>query len=140
ILKVGPALTFGFREGIFAFNLIENELLRYNPDVELSNFIEILDFSMLKEPKDWINHYSGTGDKIKLERKYSLSDRARYYMPKDEVNFALEKLMSNLEGIEIPMTIISQFMHEQYKKVRDGILNPTAEDLLKDRIGEYIDD
>ena len=140
ILKVGPALTFGFREGIFALNHIENELLKYDENVELSNFIEVLDFSMIKNPKDWVNHYSGTGEKIKLERKYSLSDRARYYMPKDEVNFALEKLMNNLEGIEIPMTIISQFMHEQYKKVREGVLKPIAKELLKDRIGEYLDD
>lgn len=140
ILKVGPALTFGFREGIFALNHIENELLKYDENVELSNFIEVLDFSMIKNPKDWVHHYSGTGEKIKLERKYSLSDRARYYMPKDEVNFALEKLMNNLEGIEIPMTIISQFMHEQYKKVREGVLKPIAKELLKDRIAEYLDD
>lgn len=140
ILKVGPALTFGFREGIFALNLIENEILKYNSNEELSNFMEILDFSMVKSPKDWMQHYSGTGEKVKLERKYSLSDRARYYIPKDEVNFALEKLMSNLENIEIPITIISQFMHEQYKKVREGLLEPKAKELLKDRIGEYLDD
>lgn len=140
ILKVGPALTFGFREGIFALNLIENEILKYDSNAELSNFMEILDFSMVKNPKDWVHHYSGTGEKVKIERKYSLSDRARYYMPKDEVNFALEKLMSNLEGVEIPITVISQFMHEQYKKVREGLLKPNANELLKDRIGEYLDD
>lgn len=140
ILKVGPALTFGFREGAFALNHIENELLRYNSNVELSNFIDVLNSNMVRNPKDWVHHYSGTGEEIKLQRKYSLSDRARYYMPKDEVNFALEKLISNLEGVEIPITIISQYMHEQYKKVREGILKPTAVELLKDRIGEYIDD
>lgn len=140
ILKVGPALTFGFREGIFSLNLIENEILKYDSNAELSNFMEILDFSMVKNPKDWVHHYSGTGEKVKIERKYSLSDRARYYMPKDEVNFALEKLMSNLEGMEIPITVISQFMHEQYKKVREGLLKPNAKELLKDRIGEYLDD
>ncbi|MCF0149574.1 MAG: class II D-tagatose-bisphosphate aldolase, non-catalytic subunit [Clostridium sp.] len=140
ILKVGPALTFGFREGIFALNIIENEILKYESNGELSNFMDILDFSMIKNPKDWINHYSGTGEKIKLERKYSLSDRARYYMPKDDVNFALEKLMNNLEEREIPITIISQFMHEQYKKIRSGSLKPIAKELLKDRIGEYLDD
>jgi D-tagatose-1,6-bisphosphate aldolase subunit GatZ/KbaZ len=140
ILKVGPALTFGFREGVFALNLIENELLKYNSSIELSNFIGILDFSMIKNPNYWMHHYSGSGEGIKLQRKYSLSDRARYYMPKDEVNFALEKLMNNLEGFEIPVTILSQFMHEQYKKVREGILKANAEALLKDRIGEYLDD
>jgi len=31
-------------------------------------------------------------------------------------------------------------MHEQYKKVREGLLKPNAKELLKDRIGEYLDD
>lgn len=140
ILKVGPALTFGFREGAFALDYIEKELMQYNEDVELSNFINVLDFSMVKNPKDWINHYSGSGKDIKFQRKYSLSDRARYYMPKGEVDFTLNKLFENLEGVEIPITLISQFMHEQYKKVRCKLLNPTADELLKDRIGEYLDD
>jgi len=140
ILKVGPALTFGFREGIFALSHIENELLKYDSNIELSNFIDILDFSMIKDSKDWINHYSGNESKIKLDRKYSLSDRSRYYMPKEEVMFVLEKLINNLSNIEIPITLISQFMHEQYKKVRDGLLEPKVKALLKDRIGEYIDD
>lgn len=140
ILKVGPALTFGFREGIFALNAIENELLKYDSNVELSNFIEVLDYNMVKNPKEWMHHYSGNGLEIKLQRKYSLSDRARYYMPKEEVNYALEKLMNNLKDVNIPITLISQHMHEQYKKIRDGLLKPNAEALLKDKIGEYIDD
>lgn len=140
ILKVGPALTYGFREGVFALSYIEKELLKYDSNIELSNFIDVLDFSMVKDPKDWINHYSGNGLKAKLERKYSLSDRARYYMPREEVTFALDKLINNLSDIEIPVTLISQFMHEQYKKVREGILKPNVEDLIRDKIGDYIDD
>ncbi|MGG7058273.1 class II D-tagatose-bisphosphate aldolase non-catalytic subunit [Clostridium nigeriense] len=140
ILKVGPAFTYGFREAVFALNHIENEMFKSDSNIELSNFIDILDSSMEKEPKDWINHYIGTESKIRLERKYSLSDRARYYMPKEEVNLALEKLINNLSNIEIPITLISQFMHEQYKKVRNGELSPKVEELLKDRICEYIDD
>lgn len=140
ILKVGPAFTYGFREAVFALNQIENEMFRSDSNIELSKFIDVLDYSMEKEPKDWINHYIGSESKIKLERKYSLSDRARYYMPKKEVNLALEKLINNLSNIEIPITLISQFMHEQYKKVRNGELSPKAEELLKDRICEYIDD
>lgn len=140
ILKVGPALTFGFREGAYALNCIENELLKYDSNVNLSNFIEVLDYNMVKNPKEWINHYSGSGSEIKLQRKYSLSDRARYYMPKEDVNYALESLMTNLSSVKIPLTLISQFMHEQYKKVRDGLIKSNAKVLLKDRIGEYIDD
>ncbi|QSW20362.1 class II D-tagatose-bisphosphate aldolase, non-catalytic subunit [Clostridium gasigenes] len=140
ILKVGPALTFGFREGAFALNNIENELLKYNSSVELSKFIDILDFNMAKYPKDWEKHYSGKSEKVKLERRYSLSDRCRYYMPREEVNYALEKMIENLNLVEIPITVVSQFMHNQYKKIRDGEMELTAINLLKDRIGEYIDD
>ncbi|MEG1287121.1 MAG: class II D-tagatose-bisphosphate aldolase, non-catalytic subunit [Clostridium sp.] len=140
ILKVGPALTFGFREGAFALSSIENELFKYDSSIELSKFIDILDFNMAKYPKDWEKHYSGASDKVRLERKYSLSDRCRYYMPREEVNYALEKMIENLNSIEIPITVVSQFMHNQYKKIRDGEMKLTAVDLLKDRIGEYIDD
>lgn len=140
ILKVGPALTFGFREGAFALNEIENELFKYDSSVELSKFIDVLDFNMAKYPKDWEKHYSGKSDKVRLERRYSLSDRCRYYMPREEVNYALERMIENLNKIEIPITVVSQFMHNQYKKIRDGEMELTAENLLKDRIGEYIDD
>ncbi|MGL4570090.1 MAG: class II D-tagatose-bisphosphate aldolase non-catalytic subunit [Clostridium sp.] len=140
ILKVGPALTFGFREGAFSLNEMENELLKYRPDLETSRFMDILEFNMVKNPKDWIKHYSGSNEKIKFDRIYSLSDRCRYYMPKDDVNFALERMLDNLNEVDIPITLVSQFMHNQYKKVREGKLKLEARDLLKDRIGEYIDD
>ncbi|NRT22070.1 tagatose-1,6-bisphosphate aldolase non-catalytic subunit AgaZ/GatZ [Clostridium beijerinckii] len=39
ILKVGPALTFALREGLFALSYMENELFKYDADVEISNFI-----------------------------------------------------------------------------------------------------
>ena len=119
---------------------MENELLKYNPNLELSKFIDVLDFNMVKEPKDWIKHYSGSSEKIKFDRKYSLSDRCRYYMPKEDVNFALEKMLDNLSKVEIPITLVSQYMHTQYKKIRDGKLELNPKELLKDRIGEYIDD
>ena len=140
ILKVGPALTFAFREGAFLLNCIEEELLKYDSNIELSKFKEILDFTMIKNPAQWSKHYSGTGYKVKLERKYSLSDRCRYYMPDEDVEFALNKMLDNLSNAEIPLTVLSQYMHNQYKKVREGDLKLNAYDLLKDIIGEYIED
>ena len=140
ILKVGPALTFGFREAAFALNNIEEELLQYHPEFELSKFKEILDFVMIKNPKQWQKHYIGSADKIKFERKYSLSDRCRYYMPDEDVEFALQKLLDNLSKVEIPLPLLSQYMHSQYVKVREKKLSLNPYELLKDKIGEYIDD
>ena len=140
ILKVGPALTFGFREGAFALNSIEEELLQYNDKFELSRFREILDFEMVKDPKQWEKHYVGSGSKVKLERKYSLSDRCRYYMPNGEVDFALNKMLDNLSKVDIPLPLISQYLHNQYTLIREGKLKNEPVELLKSKIGEYIDD
>lgn len=140
ILKVGPALTYGFREAAFELNLMENELLKYNANLELSKFREILEFNMVKNNGYWKNHYSGTQEKIKFDRIYGLSDRCRYYLPIEEVNYSLEKMIDNLKQVDIPLTLVSQYMHNQYKKIRSGKMELTVENLLKDRIGEYIDD
>ena len=140
ILKVGPALTFAFREAVFTLNIIEEELLKNNPDVDLSKFKEILDFVMIKDKKQWVNHYSGTGEEIKIQRKYSLSDRARYYLGNEQVEFAFSHLMSNLSDINIPITLLSQYAHGQYVKVRENKIENNAESILKDIIGEVMDD
>ena len=140
ILKVGPALTYGFREAAFELNLMENELLKYNADLELSKFREVLEFNMVKNNGYWKNHYSGTQEKIKFDRIYGLSDRCRYYLPIEDVNYSLEKMINNLKQVDIPLTLVSQYMHNQYKKIRSGKMELTVENLLKDRIGEYIDD
>ena len=95
---------------------------------------------MVKDPTQWKKHYTGSGDKIKSERKYSLSDRCRYYMPNEDVEIALNKMLNNLSNVEIPMALVSQYMHSQYIKIREGKLKLDPYELLKDRIGEYIDD
>ena len=49
-------------------------------------------------------------------------------------------MIDNLKQVDIPLTLVSQYMHNQYKKIRSGKMELTVENLLKDRIGEYIDD
>lgn len=140
ILKVGPALTFALREGLFALSCIEDDLFSRDENIELSNFKTILDYAMVKEPDNWKNHYKGSGNKIKFERKYSFSDRCRYYLPNSEVDYSLHKMLSNLNSTEIPLALISQYMPTQYKKIRLNQLKNDAESLLKDKVKECIDD
>jgi D-tagatose-1,6-bisphosphate aldolase subunit GatZ/KbaZ len=140
VLKVGPALTFALREGLFALNYIENELFRYNPEVQLSNFMNVLDDVMARNPENWKKHYHGSGSKVRFSRKYSLSDRCRYYLPMKEVRDAMELMLQNLKAVQIPLTLISEFMPIQYYKVRHGLLKNDPEELLKDRIINCIDD
>jgi len=139
ILKVGPALTFALREGLFALNLIENELFKHNPGVRLSNFMSVLDGIMVRNSENWEKHYHGSEEKISFARKYSLFDRCRYYLNIKEVKEAIKLMICNLRTVQIPPALISQFMPVQYKKIRCGILINDPEKLLKDRIINCID-
>ncbi len=126
ILKVGPGLTFALREGLFALANMERELLRD----ATSRFIEVLEEEMLKEPKNWSKHYHGNGEELKFKRKYSFSDRARYYLPKENVQKAFSKLIENLEKVEIPLSLLSQYMPLEYTEVREGRLSKLPYELL----------
>ncbi|VBB08178.1 aldolase-type tim barrel [Lucifera butyrica] len=140
ILKVGPALTFAMREGLFALSYMETELFRFSPEVELSNFMEVLDGVMGQNPANWLKHYHGKPARIRYARKYSFSDRCRYYLPVSAVQTAIDRLMKNLGSVEIPLTLINQFMPVQYQKIRNGLLRNAPGELLKDRIINCIDD
>ena len=127
------------REAMFALENIEKELL-YGTDVELSRFAEVLDEEMLKNDKNWRKHYQGTELEIRLKRKYSFSDRCRYYMPVPEVEAAADRLLANLRTHGIPLNLLSQFMPIQYTKVREGYLENEPVALIEDRIMNTIDE
>lgn len=140
VLKVGPALTFAMREGLFSLCYIEKELFKYSPEVEQSNFIETLEATMVRNPENWKKHYHGSAVKVRYARKYSFSDRCRYYLPVSEVRDSINILVRNLKSVNIPLTLINQFMPIQYIKIRNGLLKNDPEALLKDRIINCIDD
>ena len=133
ILKVGPGLTFAMREAMFALENIEKELI-YGTDTEPSKFAEVLDAEMLKNDKNWKKHYQGTELEIRLKRKYSFSDRCRYYMPTPAVEAAADRLLTNLRTLGIPLNLLSQFMPIQYTKVREGYLKNDPVELIEYRI------
>lgn len=138
ILKVGPGLTFAAREGLYALSFIEDEACKANGKTP-SNFREVLDEEMLKNDKHWKKHYHGTDAEIALKRKYSFSDRSRYYYSTDAVKAAIDTLLDNLKD-GCPLNLLSQFMPIQYTKVREGVLKNDPKELVLDRIGNTIDE
>ena len=140
ILKVGPALTFAVREALFALAMIEEELLKYENEIVLSNFIDVLDIAMIENNKNWRKHYHGKEKKVRLDRKYSLSDRSRYYYSVPEVEEALAKLMSNLKSVEIPFSLINQYLPVQYKKLRRGLIDNDPEAMVVDKVVNVLDE
>lgn len=139
ILKVGPGLTFAMREALFALAHIEEEVY-YGTDKELSHFTDVLDEAMLKDPKYWQKHYTGTPLEVRMKRKYSFSDRCRYYMPVPEVDAAIKKMIANLRESGVPLNLLSQYMPMQYTKVREGVIENDPEALIIDRIMNTIDE
>ena len=139
ILKVGPALTFALREGLFALSMIEKELV---PEDKRADFIETLEKMMLENPSNWQKHYHGSDEDKRIARKYSYSDRCRYYFSLPEIKSAIEKLFVNIDSIaeKIPAGMLRQYMPRQYQRVRDGFLSMKARELAKDFVVSCAED
>ena len=137
ILKVGPALTFALREALFQLSNMEKELI---PVDKQSGFIELIEEEMLKNPVYWEKYYTGNELEKKLNRKYGFSDRSRYYMALPNVEATIEKLLTNLENVDIPMGMLKQYMPIQYKRYLDGITGVTPRELLKDSVVQIVED
>jgi D-tagatose-1,6-bisphosphate aldolase subunit GatZ/KbaZ len=131
ILKVGPGLTFAFREAIFALIAIEREILATRKGVKLSQVREALERTMLQNPAYWHSYYA-TDDE--LLRAFSYSDRCRYYWPEPEVEKEIELLLFNLNQQEVPMTLISQYLPLEYDAVRASGLRPHGPDMIRHHI------
>lgn len=127
ILKVGPALTFAYREGIFALAMIEDEMITKD---RRSNIIQVLDYAMVDHPKYWQKYYQGSERDLAFKRKYSLSDRTRYYWMQAEVQKAYNQLMTNLGKNILPFSLLSQFV---------GKTNLTAEQVVQLKIDQVLE-
>jgi D-tagatose-1,6-bisphosphate aldolase subunit GatZ/KbaZ len=138
LLKVGPALTFYLREALFALADIEAELAPADP----SHFKQALDGVMMSDPDHWNRYYSGSEQELRFKRKYSLSDRARYYLPDERVKAATSKLIRNIDGARVPVSLLSQYLPSALARLRNGgsAASFSAGDLIKARVKDCVDD
>lgn len=137
ILKVGPALTYALREALFALALIEKELF---PQEQRSHFMSVLETVMTENDRDWRKYYRGTEKELFLKRRYSLSDRSRYYLQNPKVVAAMEKLFDNINHVKIPQGLLRQFLPNQYLKIREGRMRCEARELVKDHIIDVVEE
>lgn len=137
ILKVGPALTFGLREGLFALDNMERFLVS---EGERANFADTLENVMLEQPGNWKKYYHGDERQQYIKRKFSFSDRIRYYLTNATVIAAMNKLIDNLSRVEIPLCMLHQYMPVQYHKIIKGELGCSPKALIKDCVVTFVDD
>jgi D-tagatose-1,6-bisphosphate aldolase subunit GatZ/KbaZ len=135
VLKVGPGLTFAYREGIYALSMIEDELFGDNA----SQVRGVLEQAMLEDPRHWRSYYDSDPTQAAVARKYSRSDRSRYYWPVPSVTQAVDLMVRNLRGAGIPEELLSQYLPCQYTRVRIGELVGDPVDLLRDKVREVLD-
>jgi D-tagatose-1,6-bisphosphate aldolase subunit GatZ/KbaZ len=102
ILKVGPSLTFAFREAVMAMVAI-GEIA----GLPSSGVVEALEQAMDAHPEHW-RGYIPPGPDERLMRLHGLSDRVRYYWPHREVQAALGRLFASLDAARIPPGVVSQ--------------------------------
>jgi D-tagatose-1,6-bisphosphate aldolase subunit GatZ/KbaZ len=137
VLKVGPALTNAYREGVFALSYIEDELLGESGS---SRVRDALDAAMCDNAEHWSDFYAGDAAAQRRARQFSRSDRSRYYWPASRVAAAVEQMHAHLGATAIPQELLAQFLPVQYRRVREGQLANEPGALLRSKVEEVLDD
>ncbi len=113
---------------------MEMELAEAGSTFKPSLLREVLETVMNENPVYWKKYYSGNKQDLQLKRKFSLSDRSRYYWPEKRLQEAVSALIENLSTITIPATLISQYLPGSFDAVLAGSLDASPQALLKHKI------
>lgn len=138
ILKVGPALTLALREALFALEDMERILYPFSPKGGYSCFREVLECKLMSNDKYWKSYYHGSEQDIAYARKYSLSDRCRYYLEDEDIKASIERLRANINAASLPFGLISQYFPELKERVLTAEIKASAEELIKERIKDVL--
>jgi D-tagatose-bisphosphate aldolase class II non-catalytic subunit len=107
ILKVGPELTFAYREALYRLDQLACEI---SADHAAFSLRQVLEAVMLEDPRYWRPYYHGDDVAERLQRHYSYSDRIRYYWNEPRVAEAVARLLVLLKSQSISETLIRQFL------------------------------
>ena len=130
ILKVGPSLTFAFREAVVAMAEIEE------PHVasERSEILAVLEQAMNDNPVHW-RGYVAADENERLAKLFGLSDRIRYYWPDPRVEAAVKTLTRNIDATSVPPGLVSQFVG---KMLLDGEGAALSKRIIEAKVGAVV--
>lgn len=138
ILKVGPWLTFAYREALLAMSAIEREMFRTTAQRQISTVRDALEAAMLRDPVYWQSYYRGDVEGVRRDLTFAYSDRCRYYWNQPAVQEEVARLFENLAGERIPPTLISQYLPLEYEAIRAGELRAVPEEMIQDHIRQVL--
>ena len=124
ILKVGPELTFAYRQAVMALERLE-ALLGLPP----SGVTAALLAAMRARPGDW-RGYIPPGAQEETLMLYGLSDRLRYYWPDPSVQAACQRLFTALRQTRAAPGLIAQ--------VTGGLVTDTPDTLPESLIRQMV--
>lgn len=106
VLKVGPALTYAYREAIYALSHLDG-LVTGSPHIS-----QVMDALMCAEPKFWAGHYRDADDNaLRLMRHFAYADRIRYYWAHPLAQRAVSELGDRIDAAASVLTVptLSQY-------------------------------
>ncbi|WIY25806.1 class II D-tagatose-bisphosphate aldolase, non-catalytic subunit [Parasedimentitalea psychrophila] len=105
VLKVGPALTFAYRQALYALDHLSARLNSTRDGQGLSKVMEQL---MQDQPGYWQNHYLGTETELRLQRHFGYADRIRYYWPEPAALAAVDDLFAAIKA-PVAAPLVAQY-------------------------------
>ncbi|MGL4237145.1 class II D-tagatose-bisphosphate aldolase non-catalytic subunit [Tabrizicola sp.] len=113
--KVGPALTFAWREALYALDTLRCQA-GWATGPSLADEMEAV---MLQDPTHWQGHWRGKDTDLRLQRHFGLADRIRYYWPQPKAQAAVARLFADLDGRQLPdPALLAHFRPEEIASAR----------------------
>ncbi|ARU02463.1 class II D-tagatose-bisphosphate aldolase non-catalytic subunit [Yoonia vestfoldensis] len=122
--KVGPALTFAYREALYALDRLRPSKGALQATMEAV---------MLANPSMWQGHYSGDEAALSAQRHFGLSDRIRYYWPTAKAQTAVRGLLTELDT-SIPDTRLLTVFDQSILDRAEGLQGAQAQRLIHAQI------
>ena len=119
--KVGPALTFAWRQAIYALDILRG-LAGWGPPIVQP----VMERLMLDDPGKWRGHYHGDEAETRIARHFGLADRIRYYWPHPDARRAVIALREDLDGRRLAGPLLAQVFDGRTLEMTGGDFTPNA--------------
>lgn len=124
--KVGPALTFAWRQALYAL-----DQLRVVAGWGAPIVLPAMERLMTADPRHWQGHYHGAEADLRLMRHVGLADRIRYYWPQPAARAAVAALLDDLAPRSLPEPLLWQGFAPRVLDLAEAIPGPRAPALLQ---------
>ena len=139
ILKVGPWLSYAYREALFSLSHIAKELQHYKLLPGKTEFIPKVQSYLQQNPQHWHSYYRGSPEQIAYKTLYSLSDRIRYYWPQREMRKLCQELLQALGHRPLPYSLVSQYFPQAVQQLEPEQWKPAKliEQQIQNVLAQY---